>query len=233
MTTISGSKMSTKVAIPAPRYRPMPPMISRAWRSPSRASRVSRCASAAGPNASCARWVARTPVDIALEMAAAGARALARDAVELDHGVPELGPAAVEPAAEDDAAAAARAERQHDHRLRAAAGARAVLGERGDVRVVLEVDRKPEPPRHQTGKVDACERDVHRADDLAALEPRRHAEADRARCRRRGGPAPPSRAQRSGPPASWSASRTRGGARPRRPRRRSRRGSSSRRRRRR
>ena len=151
----------------------MPPMISRAWASPSRASRVEPVR-VGGRAERLLRELRRAHAGhVALEVAAAGARALAGDAVELDHRVPELGPAAVEPAVEDDAAAAARAERQHHHRLGAAAGAGAVLGERRHVRVVLE--RRPEAragapcrPARSTSR----ERDVHRADDPAALSSR-------------------------------------------------------------
>ena len=65
--------------------------------SPSFARRTSRCASAAGPNASCARDRRCEPGHVRLQMAAPGARALAGPAVVDDHDVAELAAAAVAP----------------------------------------------------------------------------------------------------------------------------------------
>ena len=97
-TTISsGSKMLTNETMPAPRWRPIPRAIARARSSPSSARRTSRCASAAGPNASCARRVAACPRDVRLEMAAAGAGAQHGAPVVDDDDVPELGAGTVAP----------------------------------------------------------------------------------------------------------------------------------------
>jgi hypothetical protein len=62
MTTICGRKTFTKLPIAAPSFRPIPSRISTAVASPSAASRTSRCASTAGPNASCASFVAAVPL---------------------------------------------------------------------------------------------------------------------------------------------------------------------------
>src|SRR5919201_598892 len=59
---------------------------------------------------------------VRLEVAATGAGPLAGEPVRDDDDVPELGPAAVERAVEDDPAPAARPEREHDERLCVAPG---------------------------------------------------------------------------------------------------------------
>ena len=80
---------------------------------------------------------------VRLDVAAPRARALARLPVLDDHHVAELGPAAKELAAEDDAAADARAEREQHEVARAAAGAEPELGERRAARVVLDPTGRP------------------------------------------------------------------------------------------
>ena len=76
-------------------------------------------------------------------------------AVELDHDVPELGGgadgAAVGAAVEDQPAADAGAEREHDHVLRPAAGADLPFGDRGRVRVVVDA-RPVREKRSRTGR---------------------------------------------------------------------------------
>ena len=94
--------------------------------------------------------LAREPVGgdaraVRLDVAVAGARALAGLAVLDDHHVPDLGPAAVELAVEDEAAADAGAEREQDEVAGAAAGAVHELGERGGAAVVDQRDAQPEP----------------------------------------------------------------------------------------
>ena len=106
--------------------------------------------------------------DVRLEMAAPGARPLARHAVEDDHDVPELGPAAEELPVDDGTAAAAGAEGEHDHRPRGASRAEVELGVGGGVRVVLDADGQAEPLGHVGPEVDlGAERDVHRLQGTA------------------------------------------------------------------
>ena len=70
-----------------------------------------------GPERLLRKACRRGAADVRLQMAAAGARALAGKTVELDHHVAELRPTAVELSVEHDATTAARAEREHHHRL--------------------------------------------------------------------------------------------------------------------
>src|SRR5439155_144757 len=65
MTTSWGLKMFTKLPMAAPSFRPISSRISTAVESPSAASRTSRCASTAGPNASCASFAAAVPLTYA------------------------------------------------------------------------------------------------------------------------------------------------------------------------
>ena len=60
-------------------------------------------------------------------------------------------------------AAAARAEREHEHRLRAAPRSGAVLRQRSDVRVVVDRHRQSEPVGHPPTEVERAEGNVDRA----------------------------------------------------------------------
>src|SRR5581483_2111401 len=94
--------------------------------------------------------VRRLPRDVGLEVSAAAADA--RQAVVYEHRVAELRAgadrAAVRPSAENQAAADAGAERDHDHVACALTGAGAPLGDGGGVAVVVERDRQAEPLPH-------------------------------------------------------------------------------------
>jgi hypothetical protein len=102
-----------------------------------------------------------------LEMAAPAARAL-RPVLD-HHHVPELRAcsrrAAIWLAAEDEAAADARAERQHDHVRDTPPGARLPFADRRRVRVVVEADRQAAALAHPLPQRKVGERDVHGADD--------------------------------------------------------------------
>ena len=94
----------------------------------------------------------------ALPAAAAAARA--RWAVGVDDHVPDLAGEArgadLDPVVHDDAAADARAERDHHDVMEAAGGAEAMFGQHGEVGVVLDDDRSPgEAVADQGGPVDA------------------------------------------------------------------------------
>ena len=124
--------------------------------------------------------VGRVAGAVRLDVAAPGARAVARLALLDDHDVPELRPAAEEPAADHDAAADAGAEGQHHHVVEVAARAEGELAERRDVRVVVDADRDLEAPLHLVAESHLADRDVDRAEDDAGamVDARRHAEAD-------------------------------------------------------
>ena len=104
--------------------------------------------------------------------------------VELEHHVPQLGRgaarSAVEPPAEDEPAADPRAEREHDHVLRTAAGADRPFGHRRGVRVVVDRDRQPQVLLAALSQRDALERDMHGEDRraFALVDRRRDADAD-------------------------------------------------------
>ncbi len=106
---------------------------------------------------------------------------LAGRAVELDDDVPQLRPAAVQPVVDDDAAADARAEREHHEVVRAASGAEPPLGERGGVAVVLHADGTAEARAELRPQVDVVEREVRRAEQEArsSLEVPGHTDTDR------------------------------------------------------
>ena len=118
-------------------------------------------------------------------MPATAARALARPAVVDDDDVAELDAgaarAAERPAAGDDAAAEARAEREHHEVVDAAARAGTPLADRGGVRVVVEPVAQPEALRHVVAEREVAERQVHALDDDARdlVDRRRHPEAER------------------------------------------------------
>ena len=120
-----------------------------------------------------------------LEAASVRAVALAARAVDLDHDVPSSAPrpdgAAVQLAAENQAAADAGPERQH-HRLAGAARcAGPVLGQHRQVGIVVDEYGQPEPFGHDVAERHAPQREVGRADrDAGALvDQRRDPEADR------------------------------------------------------
>ena len=118
-------------------------------------------------------------------MAVAGARPLARRAVCEDDGVAQLdaraAAAAKGRAARDDAAADARAERQHHDVGRAARRPGLPLADRGGVRVVVEPDRNAEPLLHAVAQRDMGKRDLRGDVDPAAglVDRARYPEADR------------------------------------------------------
>jgi polyisoprenyl-teichoic acid--peptidoglycan teichoic acid transferase len=111
-----------------------------------------------------------------LEVSPAGARSLTPWPVVEHHHVTELCPAAKRPPVEDDAAADAGPEREHDHVPAATPGADAPFGERGCVRVVLDPYGKTEPLAQPLAKPNVRERDVGRAlgNSLALVNSRRH-----------------------------------------------------------
>jgi hypothetical protein len=125
-----------------------------------------------------------------LEAAPPRARPLAWRTVHVDHDVAEFGGqpgrAAVEPAAEQEAAADPRPERHEEGVLGAARGAEQVLGEQRDVRVVVDVHGQPEPLAHQVPERHASERQVRRPQrpPAALLDERGDPEADRLHVRR-------------------------------------------------
>ena len=197
--------------------------MPRAVSSPSSASRISRCASAAGPNASCAALRRGEPGDVRLEMAAPAARALARPAVVDDDDVAELHAAAVRaaerPAAGDHAAAEPRAEREHHDVVHPAPDAGAPLADRRCIRVVVEADRQVELAAHVI-----AQREVGRAAGSRTRRRRRgagrSATARRIRSHRPRPPAAPLRRPRARErriPGSPAASRARAGGRLPRP----------------
>ena len=146
MTTTSGPNAFTADAIAVPRC--LPSSSSAGCLCSTRS-----CARRVRPEHALREPVGRRARAVRLDVAAPRARALARLAVLDDHHVPELGPAAVEPAAGDDAAADARPEREQHELARALAGAGAVLGEGGGARVVVDADRQAEPLAHLGAEV--------------------------------------------------------------------------------
>ena len=124
--------------------------------------------------------VRRAARAVRLEVAAAGARALAREPVDDDHHVPELCVRTEEPAAGDDAAADAGAQREQEQVAHSAPRAEPVLCERGATRIVLDLDRQADAVVHPVAERNVAQRDVHRAERHPALvvDPRRDAEAD-------------------------------------------------------
>ena len=89
---------------------------------------------------------------------------------------------AIEPVVEDEAAAHAGAEREHDDMSGLARGAKPVLGDRCGVAVVFDQDGNPEAVPEAIAKVDAGERDVHRGDRAprALVDRRRNPYAERS-----------------------------------------------------
>jgi hypothetical protein len=118
-----------------------------------------------------------------LEVAATMAVPLARRPVRLDDHVPDLRPAAVRAAVEDDPAPDSRAQREQHDRREALPGSELPLGESGRVRVVLDPDRKPEPRPRVGGEVEVVQREIRRAQDATGgvVEVGGNAEADRPR----------------------------------------------------
>ena len=137
----------------------------------------------------------RRPGGERLDAAVVGAVALAGRAVGLDHHVAELGPgagrAAVDLAAEDQAAADPGADRQH-HRVRLALrGAVEVLGEGRDVGVVVDEDRQADPLADQVADRQVGQRQVDRGDRDAACRDRSSPGCRGRPRRRRGAPRAP------------------------------------------
>jgi hypothetical protein len=125
--------------------------------------------------------VGGAPRAVRLHVPASVAGPLAGSAVLDDHHVPELGPTAVETAAEDDAAAHPGSERQHHEIGQTPAGAEAKLGQRRCARVVHHADGQAEPALELLAEGEVAERDVDGAEHVAGalVDPRRHAEPDR------------------------------------------------------
>ena len=120
-----------------------------------------------------------------LDAPVVGAVALAGRAVLVDHHVAELAGradrAAVQLAAEDQPAADPGADRQQHRLVGAPRGARAVLGQRGQVGVVVDEHRQPEPLGHDRAERDVGERQID-GDDAAPgtlIHQARDPEADR------------------------------------------------------
>ena len=90
-------------------------------------------------------------------------------------------PAAVQLAAEDQPAADAGPDRHDDDLAGADGGAGAMLGERCQIRVVVDEHRDPEPLGHHVSERDVIELEVDRDDRFAgpAIDQGRDAEADR------------------------------------------------------
>ena len=121
---------------------------------------------------------------VGLDAAVARAVALAGQAVHLDHDVAELGAgagrAAVDLAVEDQAAADPGPDRQHHRVVGAAGGAEEMLGEGGDVGVVVDEDRQPGALADELADRQVVDRQVDRGDRDAAVvvDRRRDAETD-------------------------------------------------------
>ena len=101
---------------------------------------------------------------VRLDVAAPGARALARHAVGDDHHVPELGPRMEELPAEHDPAPHPGPERQRAEIGGATPCTVHMLRKSCTARVVLHTDRQPEPVRHLGEEIDLAQRDVDRAE---------------------------------------------------------------------
>jgi hypothetical protein len=89
--------------------------------------------------------------------------------------------AAIETAVEDQAAADARPQGEHDHVARPSARADAMLRHRGGVGVVLDRRRQTEATRKMCAEIEVVERDVHRRhrSALSLVDRRRDPNADR------------------------------------------------------
>ena len=101
-------------------------------------------------------------------MPASVAVPLARLAAGDHDDVAELGPAAVEPVVDDEAAADARPEREHDQVGRAPPRPETPLGERRGVAVVLDAGREAVALAGAVRKVHVVEREVDRPQRDAA-----------------------------------------------------------------
>jgi hypothetical protein len=123
--------------------------------------------------------VGRRPGAVRLDVTAPGAVAGARFAVGDDHHVPELGPSAVQRAVDDDAAADAGPEREHDEGVHVATCPEPEFGVRGRVGVVVDADRHLEAFFHLVTEADLGDRDVHGAhhDARPLVDACGHAEA--------------------------------------------------------
>ena len=178
ITTTSRIEDVDQVGDRHPEPRPISAIASIAAGSPSWASSVtsgpiSSTALGHGPAEARIRALRREPARLAgqrgagrerLHAAAAGAVALARRAVHLDHHVADLARGAerapVELAAQDQAAGDAGPERQDDRVARAPGRAGAVLGDRASVGVVVDEHRQAEPLGHHVGERDVGQRQV-------------------------------------------------------------------------
>ena len=125
------------------------------------------------------------PGHVRLQVTAAAARSLARQAVVDDHDVSKLGTHAVRAAertaVRDHAAAETGSEREHDDVVVSTRDARVPLADRSGVRIVVETDRQAKPLRHVLDEREVGERQVHALHDhtLRQVDRRRHSERDR------------------------------------------------------
>ncbi len=202
-TIASGWKMLAKLEQATPRRPPISSKTPIAVSSPAIAALVTAVPSTFSPAASNLpraesgrAFGRRSPLaperragGQRLDAAVVGAVALAGRAVGLDHRVAELGAgagrAAVDLAAEHQAAADPGADGQH-HRVRLAlGGAVEVLGQGGDVGVVVDEDRQPDPLADQVADRQVRERQVDGRDRDAAvvIDRRRNPQTDRLRLR--------------------------------------------------
>lgn len=102
----------------------------------------------------------------------------------LDHdGVPELGPTAVEPIVDHDAATDPRTEREHDQVARAPPGAESPLGKSCRIAVVLDSGRQPVTLARAGRKVNVVNRQVDctEGDTAPPVDIERDAVPDRSR----------------------------------------------------
>ena len=195
IATTSGSKVLITLATPMPSRRPsvatqaiatsspsLAPRRPRRGRRPSRVcarrrpSAESGCAAAA----SRARRSSTCPAASDSSEPGCGKRVGARDRlVERDQRLAELaggaGGAAVGAAVDHDAAADARADRDHHQRARRRSRPSLVvrLGERRDGRVVVDEDRQPRRSSQDRAQRHVGERDVRRASARARSRSRR------------------------------------------------------------
>ena len=175
--------MLTSEPIAAPSSLPISASASIARASPARARSTSIGRVGTRPVELGGGTIGREPRRVRLEMPAPVAVPLARLAAGDDDDVPELGPAAIETVVDDEAAADARAEREHDQVRRAPPRPEPPLGERRGVAVVLDAGRQPVALAGAVREVHLVEREVHRAqrDAGAAIDVERDAVADRGR----------------------------------------------------
>ena len=160
--TTSGSKMLTSEPIAAPSNLPISASAPIAARRPRRARSTSTGASAPGPYSCAAARSAASPDAWASRCPRPWQFPWQGWPSGDDDDVPELGPAAVEVVVDDDAAADARPERQHDQVRHAPPGPETPLGECRGIAVVLDAGRQAVALARAVREVHVVEREVHR-----------------------------------------------------------------------